>query len=97
MKKIVPDPPHQLCISPEKPLARAIQDGLVPMEYVLMNVSHYLMSAFSNCHRALERIDDSETRQLLQLELRAVQIALGAGRCAEPGHRRPAVALNPAV
>lgn len=77
MKKIVPDPPHQFCISPEKSLARAIQDGLVPMEYVLMNVSHYLMFAFSDCHRALDRIDDSETRQLLQLGLRAVQIAWG--------------------
>ncbi|QXH51923.1 hypothetical protein KSS94_01900 [Pseudomonas fakonensis] len=77
MKKIVPDPPHQFALPPEISLARALQDGVVPMEYVLMNVSHYLMFAFSDSHRALDRIEDEETRQLLMHGLRAMQIAWG--------------------
>ncbi len=77
MKKIVPDPPHQFALPPDKSLARAIHDGVVPMEYVLANVSHYLMFAFSDSHRALDRIEDEETRQLLKLGLRAMQIAWG--------------------
>ncbi|MBH3308277.1 MULTISPECIES: hypothetical protein [Pseudomonas] len=47
------------------------------MEYVLANVSHYLMFAFSDSYRALDRIEDEETRQLLKLGLRAMQIAWG--------------------
>ena len=46
-------------------------------EYVLANVSHYLMFAFSDSHRSLDRIEDGETRQLLKLGLRAMQIAWG--------------------
>ncbi len=47
------------------------------MEYVLMNVAHYLMFAYSDSRRALERIEDEETRQFLQHGLRAMQIACG--------------------
>ncbi|MCF1486739.1 hypothetical protein LZ838_05120 [Pseudomonas sp. AA27] len=35
------------------------------------------MFAFSDSHRALDRIEDEETRQLLKLGLRAMQIAWG--------------------
>ncbi|GLR34668.1 hypothetical protein GCM10011247_00650 [Pseudomonas plecoglossicida] len=61
----------------EKPSSRAISEGIVPMEFVLMNVSHYLMFAYSDSRRALERIEDEETRQQLQHGLRAMQIAWG--------------------
>ena len=77
MKKIVPDPPHNFELPPGKSLSRAIGDKIVPMEYVLMNVSHYLMFAYSDSRRALERIEDEETRQLLEHGLRAMQIAWG--------------------
>ncbi|WP_085677865.1 MULTISPECIES: hypothetical protein [unclassified Pseudomonas] len=77
MKKIVPDPPFNLDPQPGKVLSRAISEGIVPMDYVLMNVSHYLMFAYSDSRRALERIEDEETRQLLQHGLRAMQIACG--------------------
>ena len=42
-----------------------------------MNVSLYLMFAYSDSRRALERIQDEETRQLLEHGLRAMQIAWG--------------------
>ncbi|GLO44523.1 hypothetical protein PPUN109347_10850 [Pseudomonas putida] len=42
-----------------------------------MNVTHYLMFAYSDSRRALERIQDEETRQLLEHGLRAMQIAWG--------------------
>ncbi|MGF6395537.1 hypothetical protein [Pseudomonas plecoglossicida] len=77
MKKIVPDPPYTFDLPPGKTLSRAISEGIVPMEFVLMNVSHYLMFAYSDSRRALERIEDEETRQQLQHGLRAMQIAWG--------------------
>lgn len=77
MKKVVPDPPHAFDLPPGKTLCRAIGEGIVPMEHVLMNVSHYLMFAYSDSRRALERIEDEETRQQLQHGLRAMQIAWG--------------------
>ncbi|MFJ4348095.1 hypothetical protein [Pseudomonas sp. NPDC089401] len=77
MKKIVPDPPQFYGLKPGKPLSRAICEGVGPMEYVLMNISHYLMFAYSDSRRALERIEDEETRQLLEHGLRAMQIAWG--------------------
>jgi hypothetical protein len=77
MKKIVPDPPYTFDLPPGKTLSRAISEGIVPMELVLMNVSHYLMFAYSDSRRALERIEDEETRQQLQHGLRALQIAWG--------------------
>ncbi|MFJ4396667.1 hypothetical protein [Pseudomonas sp. NPDC089396] len=77
MKKIVPDPPYTFDLPPGKTLSRAISEGIVPMEFVLMNVSHYLMFAYSDSRRALERIEDEETRQQLQHGLRALQIAWG--------------------
>ncbi|WP_043273376.1 hypothetical protein [Pseudomonas sp. GM84] len=77
MKKIVPDPPYTFDLPQGKTLSRAISEGIVPMEFVLMNVSHYLMFAYSDSRRALERIEDEETRQQLQHGLRALQIAWG--------------------
>lgn len=77
MKKIVPDPPHVFELPPGKSLSRAISDGIVPIEFVLMNVSHYLMFAYSDSRRALERIEDEEARQQLEHGLRAMQIAWG--------------------
>ncbi|MFJ4430145.1 hypothetical protein ACIPZG_04145 [Pseudomonas sp. NPDC089395] len=77
MKKIVPDPPYTFDLPPGKTLSRAISEGIVPMEFVLMNVSHYLMFAYSDSRRALERIEDEEARQQLQHGLRALQIAWG--------------------
>ncbi|MFJ4157661.1 hypothetical protein ACIPZF_23030 [Pseudomonas sp. NPDC089752] len=77
MKKIVPDPPHTFELPPGKSLSRAISEGIVPMEFVLMNVSHYLMFAYSDSRRALERIEDEEARQQLEHGLRAMQIAWG--------------------
>ncbi|WP_286914184.1 MULTISPECIES: hypothetical protein [unclassified Pseudomonas] len=77
MKKIVPDPPYSFALPPGKTLSRAISEGIVPMEHVLMNVSHYLMFAYSDSRSALERIEDEETRQQLQHGLRAMQIAWG--------------------
>ena len=47
------------------------------MGFALMNVSHYLMFAYSDSRRALERIQDEEARQLLEHGLRAMQIAWG--------------------
>ena len=47
------------------------------MEFVLMNVSHYLMFAYSDSRRALERIEDEEARQQLEHGLRAMKIAWG--------------------
>jgi len=44
-----------------------------------MNVTHYLMFAYSDSRRALERIEDEETRQQLEHELRAMADCLGAG------------------
>ncbi|MFK0314395.1 hypothetical protein ACIQUF_24595 [Pseudomonas sp. NPDC090233] len=77
MKKIVPDPPHTFELPPGKSLSRAISEGIVPMEIVLMNVTHYLMFAYSDSWRALERIEDEEARQQLEHGLRAMQIAWG--------------------
>jgi hypothetical protein len=77
MKKLVPDPPHVFDLPQGKSLSRAISEGIVPMEFALMNVSHYLMFAYSDSRRALERIQDEETRQLLEHGLRAMQIAGG--------------------
>jgi len=77
MKKIVPDPPHTFDLPAGKSLSRAISEGIVPMEFVLMNVSHYLMFAYSDSRRALERIEDEEARQQLEHGLRAMQIAWG--------------------
>jgi len=77
MKKIVPGPPYTFDLPQGKTLSRAISEGIVPMEFVLMNVSHYLMFAYSDSRRALERIEDEETRQQLQHGLRALQIAWG--------------------
>ncbi|WP_258908058.1 hypothetical protein [Pseudomonas putida] len=78
MKKLVPDPPHVFDLPQGKSLSRAISEGIVPMEFALMNVSHYLMFAYSDSRRALERIQDEETRQLLEHHgLRAMQIAWG--------------------
>lgn len=77
MKKIVPDPPYTFDLPPGKTLSRAISEGIVPMEFVLMNVSHYLMFAYSDSRRALERIEDEEIKQQLQHGLRAMQIAWG--------------------
>lgn len=77
MKKLVPDPPHVFDLPQGKSLSRAISEGIVPMEFVLMNVSHYLMFAYSDSRRALERIEDEEARQQLEHGLRAMQIAWG--------------------
>jgi len=77
MKKIVPDPPHTFELPPGKSLSRAISDGIVPIEFVMMNVTHYLMFAYSDSRRALERIEDEEARQQLEHGLRAMQIAWG--------------------
>jgi len=77
MKKIVPDPPHTFDLPAGKSLSRAISEGIVPMEFVLMNVSYYLMFAYSDSRRALERIEDEEARQQLEHGLRAMQIAWG--------------------
>ena len=83
MKKIVPDPPHTFDLPPGKSLSRAISEGIVPIEFALMNVSHYLMFAYSDSRRALERIQEEETRQLLEHGLRAMQIAWGQAHEAE--------------
>ncbi|MFF5865960.1 hypothetical protein [Pseudomonas sp. NPDC012596] len=77
MKKIVPDPPHTFDLPAGKSLSRVISEGIVPMEFVLMNVSYYLMFAYSDSRRALERIEDEEARQQLEHGLRAMQIAWG--------------------
>ncbi|MFJ4066626.1 hypothetical protein ACIPW4_15225 [Pseudomonas sp. NPDC089996] len=77
MKKIVPDPPHSLDLPLDRTFSRAISDNLVPKEYVLLNISNYLMFAYSDSRQALERIEDEETRQLLLHGLRAIQIAWG--------------------
>ncbi|MGV8735874.1 MAG: hypothetical protein ACWA7D_14675 [Pseudomonas asiatica] len=77
MKKLVPDPPHVFELPQGKSLSRAISEGIVPMEFALMNVTHYLMFAYSDSRRALERIQDEERRQLLEHGLRAMQIAWG--------------------
>ncbi|MEZ1436274.1 hypothetical protein QVM41_08245 [Pseudomonas shirazica] len=73
----MPDPPHVFELPQGKSLSRAISEGIVPMEFALMNVTHYLMFAYSDSRRALERIQDEETRQLLERGLRAMQIAWG--------------------
>lgn len=53
--------------------------------------THYLMFAFSDSHRALDRIEDEETRQLLKLGLRAMQTAWGqADALATAVESRPA-------
>ena len=52
MKKLVPDPPHVFDLPQGKSLSRAISEGIVPMEFALMNVSHYLMFAYSDSRRA---------------------------------------------
>ncbi|QHG64538.1 hypothetical protein [Pseudomonas putida] len=77
MKKLVPDPPHTFGHPGDRSLSRAISDDIVPMEYVLLNVSNYLTFAYSDSRRALERVEDEETRQLLLHGLRAIQIAWG--------------------
>lgn len=77
MKKLVPDPPHHFDLPSDKTLTNAVSDGIVPIDHVLMNVTHYLMFAYSDSRRALERIEDEETRQLLEHGLRAMQIAWG--------------------
>jgi hypothetical protein len=51
MKKIVPDPPHTFDLPLGKSLSRAISEGIVPMHFALMNVSHYLMFAYSDSRR----------------------------------------------
>jgi hypothetical protein len=61
----------------ERTFSRAISDNLVPKEYVLLNISIYLMFAYSDSRRALERVEDEETRQLLMQGLRAIQSAWG--------------------
>ncbi|MFJ4353853.1 hypothetical protein ACIPZ5_23535 [Pseudomonas sp. NPDC089428] len=76
MKKIVPDPPH-IDLPLDRTFSRAISDNIVPKEYVLLNISNYLMFAYSDSRRALERVEDEETRQLLMHGLRAIQIAWG--------------------
>ena len=80
MKKLVPDPPHVFELPQGKSLSRAISEGIVPMEFALMNVTHYLMFAYSDSRRALERIQDEETRQL--------RWSTGCGPCRLPGGRR---------
>jgi len=77
MKKIVPDPPPSPDLPLDRTFSRAISDNIVPKDNVLLNISNYLMFAYSDSRRALERIEDEETRQLLMHGLRAMQIAWG--------------------
>ncbi|MGE8112302.1 hypothetical protein [Pseudomonas sp. NPDC086566] len=77
MKKIVPDPPHHFDLPSDKTLTNAVSDGIVPIDHVVMNVTHYLMLAYNHCHRILDAIEDDRTRESLVNGLRAMQIAWG--------------------
>lgn len=41
MKKLVPDPPHHFDLPSDKTLTNAVNDGIVPIDHVVMNVTHY--------------------------------------------------------
>ncbi|WP_458575157.1 hypothetical protein [Pseudomonas vlassakiae] len=41
MKKIVPDPPRHFDLPSGEPLTHAISEGIVPIDHVVMNVTHY--------------------------------------------------------
>ncbi|GLH30808.1 MULTISPECIES: hypothetical protein [Pseudomonas] len=77
MKKIVPDPPHNFDLPSDKTLSSAISERIVPIDHVVMNVTHYLMLAYNHCHMALYAIEDEATRELMVNGLRAMQIAWG--------------------
>ncbi|WP_449434349.1 hypothetical protein [Pseudomonas putida] len=77
MKKLVPDPPHPLDLPTGKSLTSAISERIVPMDHVVMNVTHYLTLAYNHTHRALDHVEDERTRELLINGLRALQIAWG--------------------
>ncbi|QPN44446.1 hypothetical protein I5S86_23365 [Priestia aryabhattai] len=77
MKKLVPDPPHHFDLPSDKTLTNAVSDGIVPIDHVLMNVTHYLMLAYNHCHRALDAAEDDSSRESLVNGQRALQIAWG--------------------
>lgn len=49
----------------------------MPIDHVLMNVTHYLMLAYNHCHRVLDAVEDDSSRESLVNGLRALQIAWG--------------------
>jgi hypothetical protein len=77
MTKIVPDPPHHFDLPCDKTLTNAVSEGIVPIDHVVMNVTHYLMLAYNHCHRILDSIEDDSRRESLVNGLRAMQIAWG--------------------
>ncbi|PVZ43104.1 hypothetical protein [Pseudomonas sp. CC120222-01a] len=77
MKKLVPDPPHHFDLPDGTTLTHAICENLVPLDHVVVNITHYLMIAYNHSHRALDGIEDDRTRESLVNGLRAMQLAWG--------------------
>nr|WP_313429261.1 hypothetical protein [Pseudomonas sp.] len=50
---------------------------MIPLDHVVVNITHYLMIAYNHSHRALDGIEDERTRETLVNGLRAMQLAWG--------------------
>jgi len=75
MKTIVPDPPHFYQIPDGTTLSNAIIERHVPLNHVVMNVTHYLMIAYNRCRYCVDSIEDEAMRESVENGLRALQIA----------------------
>ncbi len=77
MTKIILAPPHHFDLPDGTTLTHAICENLVPLDHVVVNITHYLMIAYNHSHRALDGIADEQTRETLVNGLRAMQLAWG--------------------
>lgn len=77
LKRSSPTHPHHFDLPSDKTLTNAVCEGIVPIDHVVMNVTHYLMLAYNHCHRILDAIEGDHTRESLVNGLRAMQIAWG--------------------
>ncbi|MFJ3074122.1 MULTISPECIES: hypothetical protein [Pseudomonas] len=77
MKKLVPDPPHHFDLPDGTTLTYAIGNNLVPLDHVVVNITHYLTIAYTHSHRAIDGIADEAARESLLNGLRAMQLAWG--------------------
>lgn len=75
MKKIVPDPPQFQDLPDGKTLSNAIIERLVPMDHVVLNITHYLTLAYNHSRYAIEFIEDPAMRESMTNGLRAMQLA----------------------
>lgn len=75
MKTIVPDPPHFCDLPDGTTLSNAIIERLVPMEHVVLNITHYLMLAYNHSRRTLDTIEEEGMRESMINGLRSMQIA----------------------